>query len=143
MVIEVRPATLDDARDLAPRLRAADAAEARALGFTPEQALVGSVDVAQWAEAYVVNGVVEAITGLGTREGQGVPWLAGSDAIGRHPKFLLRESRRQIARMLGQYKALGNVVDANNGAAIAYLRRLGFTIDAPRDGFHRFHLRAA
>ena len=150
MAYEIRPATLEDAIDLAPRLRAADVAEIEAAsGRSPADVLADSVERAVWSEALAIDGKVEALGGLGTASmmfGPGIPWLLGSDRMTGHRRWFLRESRRQVARMLGHYDRLVNHVDARNAASIRYLDRLGFKIEDPAPWgvqglpFHRFHL---
>lgn len=149
----IRPATLDDAHDLAPRLRAADLAEIEAgTGRAVLDVLVESVTRSLWSEALLIDGRLEALGGLGTVSllfGPGVPWLLGSDRLTESPRWFLGESRRQVRRMLEHYEILTNRVDARNSAAIRYLRHLGFALDPPTPWgaaglpFHRFHTVAA
>jgi hypothetical protein len=149
-VIEIVPATLEHAADLAPRLRAADRQEIEAMsGRDPAEALAHSIGRGLWSEALMIDGQVEALGGLGTVSmlfGPGVPWLMGSDRLTERARWFLRESRRQVARMRETYGELVNWVDARNTLSVRYLERLGFTIDpaAPFGiaglPFHRFHL---
>jgi hypothetical protein len=130
--LRVVPATLDHARRLV--LRAGDAAEIAALGLSKEQALFASIERAVWAETYLVDGEPAAIVGLGLSSllgGWGVPWLLTGPACERHKKTFLRESRRQVARMLEEASPLINFVHADYRRALRWMAWLGFTIEAP------------
>jgi hypothetical protein len=145
----IRAATACDARDLAPRLRAADVLEIEAgSGRTPIDVLACSIARSLWSEALLIDGRVEALGGLGAMSillGPGVPWLMGSDALTASPRWFLRQSRRQVERMSRQYGRLVNWVDARNAASIRYLGHLGFVLDPPAPWgaaglpFRRFH----
>lgn len=130
--MEIVPATIDHAADLAPRLRALDLAEITAASGRPvSEVLAESLDRAVWAETLLVDGVPEAIGGLGTCSlmfGPGIPWMVASDRATERRRWFLGESRRQVRRMLGHYQQLENRVDARNDPAIRYLRWLGFTL---------------
>lgn len=132
MTALIVPATIDHALDLAPRLRALDLAEIEAASGRPAaEVLAESVERAVWSEALMVDGQAEAIGGLGTCSmmfGPGIPWMVASDRATQHRRWFLRESRRQVGRMLASYDRLMNHVDARNGPAIRYLRWLGFTL---------------
>ena len=147
-MIEIVPATLDHAADLAPRLRALDLAEIEAASGRPvTEVLARSVERAMWSEALMVDGKVEALGGLGTLSvmfGPGVPWLIGSDRLTERKRWFLAQSRRQVGRMLASYGVLVNYVDARNASALLFLRWLGFALEpaAPWGAkglpFHRF-----
>lgn len=130
--IRIVPATLDHARRLV--LRDGDAAEIAALGLTKEHALTASIERSVWAETYLVDGEPAAIVGLGLSSlvgGYGVPWLLTGPACERHRKTFLRESRRQVARMLAEASPLINFVHADYRRALRWMAWLGFTIEAP------------
>ena len=149
-MIEIVPATVDHAADLAPGLRALDLAEIEAAsGREPGEVLLESLDRALEASVALLDGRPIAIWGLGTHSlmlGPGVPWMVGSDDLASVGTVFLRESRRQVASMLGRYDTLTNFVDARNEPSIRYLRWLGFAFDeaAPWGHaglpFHRFHM---
>jgi hypothetical protein len=149
-VITLGPATPDHAADLASRLRPADLAEIEAAsGRPPADVLAESLDRALEARVALLDGRPIAIWGLGTLSmmfGPGVPWMVASPEIASVGQRFLRESRRQVAVMLGRYAVLTNHVDARNAPAIKYLRWLGFTFGVATPWghaglpFHPFHL---
>ena len=149
-MLAIVPATSDHALELAPRLRAADLAEIEASTGRPiDDVLLDSLSRAVWAETLVLAGRPEAIGGLCTQSlmfGPGIPWMVGSDRLTERARWFLRQSRRQVARMLGFYDSLVNFVDARNAASLRYLRHLGFTLDPAQPWghaglpFHRFHM---
>ena len=61
----------------------------------------------------------------------GVPWLLGSDPVTAYRRAFLVESRRMVARWLTLFEVLQNVVDARYGAALRWMRWLGFEIGPP------------
>ena len=148
MIVTIRPATEDDARDLAPRMREADAAEVWASGRkTPKAALLSSVRLSSHAWAGLVDGEIVAMWGVcpaSMLSRVGVPWMLASDALVAHQKAFLRRNAQYVAFMLSCYTRLTNWVDARNTTSIHWLRWLGFTIQpaephgALKMPFHRF-----
>lgn len=126
------PATADHASRLV--LREGDAAELAALGIGQEDGLRAALARAVWAETYLIGGEPAAIVGLGRSAlvgGHGVPWLLTGPAVERHRKLFLRESRRQVARMLAEVRPLVNWVHADYRRAVRWLEWLGFELDPP------------
>lgn len=152
MRVEVVPATLEHVADLAPRVRAADAAEIWAAArLTPEAALALGVRVSTGAWVGLVDGEVVCMFGVSPRSligGTGVPWMLGSDLIERHQMTFLRRCRPVVAWMRELYPVLANHVDDRNEAAKRWLRWLGFELADPaphgpdRLPFRRFEMRA-
>lgn len=77
----------------------------------------------------------------------GVPWMVCSDDLPRYRRAFLAESRAGLSRALDIYPRLVNYVHADNRSAMAWLRRIGFTVaDEPipygpySAPFHRFEL---
>ena len=125
----LRPATIDDAFDLAPRLRKADQAEILAQDIGDcDVVLAESIAVSSECLAFVPNGTVEALFGVADGELYGVPWLLGSEELFNQGKLLLTLPPPYLAKWLGQYKKLQNIVHKDNHRSIRWLRRLGFTI---------------
>jgi hypothetical protein len=63
--------------------------------------------------------------------GEGAPWMLATRLFERNRGALIRVAPSYIARMLAAFPHLLNVVDARNTKAIAWLRRVGFTILDP------------
>lgn len=133
-MIAMLPATEDDARELAPLLRAEDRAEVLALGVEPVDGLLQSVAAAREAWTWRADGLVICMAGVAPLSligRTGVPWLLGSDLVPAHRRIFMVETRRAVARWLGMFDVLRNVVDARYAAAIRWLRWLGFEVGEP------------
>ena len=148
----IKPATLDDAVFLAPRLRAADAAEIWAESHTlPLDALV--LSLANSSVAFTVHyGEPTAMFGLvpgSFLSGSARVWALGSDNNRGHRIKFLRHSRFIVDLLRQGYECLYNYVDARHKETLAWLRWLKADIlpAAPYgvDGlpFHRFEWRQA
>lgn len=134
MAITMLPATEDDARELAPLLRAEDRDEVLALGLDPVDGLLHSVVGAREAWTYRADGRIVCMAGVAPLSligATGVPWLLGSDLVLAHRRAFMVETRRTIGRWLTLFPMLRNVVDARYAAAIRWLGWLGFTIGEP------------
>lgn len=148
----IRETTMLDVAELAINLRAADAAEIRAYGIKePHAALVRSTVNSVLCWTGEVDGRVAAILGvapLSIMSGIGSPWMMGTPLLDRHARVLVRETPGYIARMLRAFPHLVNFVHAENTTSVRWLRRLGFTLDAPTphgpEGalFHKFEMKA-
>lgn len=124
-----RPATLDDARYLATRLRAEDVAEVRALvGVTPWTALSTGVRLGRSTvgcyrgQPFGIYGVAPS----GTPD-VGCPWMLATPDLVKHQKFFLRNCARAVESLHDGYPLLFNYVDARNEVHIKWLRWCGFT----------------
>lgn len=143
------PATAAHIHEMAPRVRAADRAEIAALGYGVEEGLLASLRTSLWARVALCRGRPICIWGLGAGSllgGVGGPWMISTPLIERFPRQFLRESRVQVAEMLGQFPILRGVVDARYAGALRWMRWLGFEMSDPIriNGvpFHNFELRA-
>ncbi len=150
-MIEIRPATLDDAAALV--MRAADRAEVEALaGRDPQEVLAESVERSSMAWAGCADGKLVCLFGVvpASLAGvTGVPWLLGSDDVCAYSRAFLRRNRAYVRGMLAEYPILRNVVDARNEVSIRWLKWLGFRFGTARPmGFENlpfipFEMRAA
>ena len=73
-----------------------------------------------------VGGVVPAGSLLGGEEG--IPWILGTDLLGKHPGALTRAAKDYFDRVKDVYPVMANYVDARNTKAIRWLKRLGFVV---------------
>lgn len=129
-VARVRPARLEDASALAPRLRKADLQEIDAgSGLDPVKALEASLGASERAFAVeLASGEVVAIFGVAkTSEAKlGAVWMVGADSIASIRFLFLRRSREWLKELSNGFQLLGNLVDARNTLHIEWLRWLGF-----------------
>ena len=76
----------------------------------------------------------------------GCPWMVATPRAENHRRALISTGKAYISAMLQNYAELENHVDARNRVSVAWLQRLGFTLDAPAPygalqlPFHRFHI---
>jgi len=74
----------------------------------------------------------------------GSPWFLATPRVSLHRRALIQKTFAYTEAMLDQYARLENHVDVRNTASIAWLRRIGFTIDPPapfgarQQPFHKF-----
>lgn len=127
-----RPATLDDAVYLAPRLRAADAEELDAFDDTPHEAkLRRSIERSEVALAATDDGEPIAVLGVGRMSmlsSVGIIWMLGSDGIERHRREVLRASKVFLQCCERDYIMLRNFVYTGHHRSLRWLAWLGFTI---------------
>lgn len=127
--IRIVPATMAHAEAI--ELRPGDAAEIAALGLVPQEALRTSLERALWADAYLAEGEVAAIQGLGLPSMLGrvaTPWLLTGMPVDRHRKAFLRLTRARVERMRCEWDLLVNYVHADYAQSIRWLAWLGFEI---------------
>ena len=131
--------------ELAAGLRRQDVAELRALGFDDPVYVIGHcVLLSHWCWAAHVGGALVCIFGV-SREGE--PWMLGTDLVKTHRRILAREAPRYIRQMLKDHPRLINRVHAANTVAVAWLRRVGFTLhpatpEPNGEMFHTFEMSA-
>jgi hypothetical protein len=116
-------------------LRPGDVAEIEALGLAPRQGLRLSLDRALWADAYLAEGEVAAIVGVGLPSMLGrvaTPWLLTGRPVDRHRKAFLRLTRARIELMRREWELLLNYVHADYAQSIRWLVWLGFEIAPAR-----------
>ena len=133
--VEYRPATIEDAYDLGPRLRKTDIAEIEPI--SDGHAIELLVDsVMRSAEAYtvLVDNQVVSICGIGTRtgkrEGEGVIWLLGAEGgyeLGAGVAYA-KLSYKWIREAFSRYTKLSNCVEAGNLMSVNWLTKMGFTM---------------
>ena len=127
-----RPATMDDVRYLAPRLRPADQAEVRA--FTGLPAAVALQGCLEASDRTFVGCTEDGEPGVlwGTQPVPGVRevgwiWMVGSDLMVRHRWEFLAQAKRFLPLAHERYPILTNHVDERNAVHIRWLRWMGFS----------------
>lgn len=77
------------------------------------------------------------------------PWLIGTTHLEGYRVTLARVGRQYVQRWIAEHRRLVNYVDARNKWSIAWLRRIGFSMDKAQPfgvaqlPFHRFHMEQA
>lgn len=62
--------------------------------------------------------------------------MVATDDLIKHKKFILKNSRPYVAKMLELYPdGLLNFIDVRNTVHIAYIKHLGFVIDGLTDSY--------
>lgn len=134
----IRPATPEDARRLAPVVRYSDAVEiAASSGSSPAAALLRGVEKSDWCNAVEIGGEVAALFGVLNGDPEraasstltvGVPWMLCAPLLFKQVGRLTfhRESLSWVDRMQADYDVLINFVDCRNTQAIKWLDRLDF-----------------
>ena len=131
-MIACRQAVPADAAWIAPKLRAADALEVHRLGLEPFEALRGGIERSEMAGVFVADG--EPLCAFGLERTSfltprvGCPWMLGTDALDRHKKPMLVETRRWVEEWWKDYDCLIAWVDVEYAGSIRWLRWLGFGI---------------
>lgn len=130
--VEIRPATQEDLLHLLGDMRQADWDEVEAAAGDVRAALLDGARASLWVDACVIDGELACVFGVAPLRGllgkQAAPWMLGTPWIDKNPSVLIAESRKYVARMVGQYPHLLNCVDARNKRSIRWLKWLGFTI---------------
>ena len=150
------PATDAHVRDIAARLRQPDREEMTAAhGLNAEDAvvrlsLVRAAAASSRALVAVDGQTGQAVALLGCAPvslvgGVAAPWLLGTDECQQYRRDLLERGRAAVWAWQQEWPVLVNHCDARHTAALRWLRRLGFTLDAPQPWgalgmpFVRFH----
>lgn len=76
----------------------------------------------------------------------GCPWMLATDRAYDYRRAFIECGRTYTQAMLGEYDSLANHVDARNTRSVAWLQRMGFTIEPAEPfgalglPFHPFHI---
>lgn len=152
--VNFRPLQAGDIAHIAEHLRAADRDELRAAkgeGVDFHDALGMSVLRSShvWIAADAEPVAVFGVAPVSILEGIGSPWFLSTPAAYKHPRALVVEGKRYLARMREVYPNLVNYVDERNEQSIRWLKRIGFTVHPAEPygvagrPFHRFTIGVA
>ena len=128
----VRPATIKDALQLAPKVRIADREEIRASdNKSPLEALVVPFSIDKSKNYTIVGNLNEGVIGMfgacPTKDpAYGVAWLISSEDLFKHTKQFMKECPYWISQMGNGYEYLYNWVDRRNWKSMKWLQFLGF-----------------
>lgn len=129
-VIEVVPANLGHACELAVHMRKEDVAEVAAMGMDPYEAIRRSWTLSggeSWT--MLVDGKTAAIGGVmgyGLLQGAGVIWLLTGNLVNQYPKAFWKVGKDMLRHVTSRYPYVTNLVDARYVSSIRWLRKLGF-----------------
>lgn len=130
-MITFAPATLVHVGPIATRMREIDRAECAAFGRSAKSALRMGV-ASSIAITVFVDERPEAMLGLTVTsaiDGEGTPWMLGTDEVYRHGRALMAFGPSLVASMLETCPHLSNFVMRRNHKAIRLLKRWGFTVE--------------
>jgi hypothetical protein len=129
----VRKAVLDDALELAPKMRKLDRQEIQAShGVTPLKALVLPFTYEKHKTFTILGTEQEGVIGMfGSTPSEqdpqyGVAWLLSSEQLFNHTRQFLKECPKWVEEMGKGYKFLYNFVDERNWQSLKWLQFLGF-----------------
>lgn len=137
----VRKAKLNDAIELAPKMRPADVLEIKRSDDTsPLEALIIPFTL-EHSKTYSIMSQAHEVIGMfgSTRAeepGYGVAWMLCSEELFEYTIQFLRECPHWVNEMGQGYKYLFNYVDKENTVALRWLEYLGFVqeLEIPKFG---------
>lgn len=136
MRYEIVPATRAHAQELARHMRPADFLEVSASHeSTVDETVEMSVRVSSEAWTLLIGDEVAAIWGVQpicAPARVGLVWMLSADAIDEHPVLFWRLCKKEVARLMREWRTLFNWIDARYDASLRWAKRLGFELDEPR-----------
>ena len=133
----MRPATHDDAAELAVTIRESDRLEVEATsGRGPLAVLLDGLELSSQAWTVLAEnqvmcmwGVVDRPSMLGERIG--AAWMLTAQCIEQYPKEFYRACKLVLPELLDDYDVLINWIDCRHEKALRWATRLGFQLDEP------------
>lgn len=142
----IRPATVQDVMDLAPRISASDRFEIMALaGMKPDEALaLGFFHSEKCMTGISPDGEVVAMLGVVpiVPRKEGSVWMLCAEDMGHSPRQIVRIASTWIAEQQERFEVLSNVVSEQNTRHRRLLKALGFTFLEPQDNVGPGKIRA-
>lgn len=132
------PATLEHAREIAPRIVAGPTFCAlwRKRGMTSLEAAEEAIRLSPHAWAGYGDGQLGALIGIvpqSMTSDKAMPWMLPTELVKTHARSFLRTSKQFIAEARTLYPELYGFVDTDNDASIKWLEWLGFKIEGGSD----------
>tara|TARA_Y100000385_G_scaffold277914_1_gene325529 strand:- start:2834 stop:3301 length:468 start_codon:yes stop_codon:yes gene_type:complete len=117
-----------DAAQIYEDMRMADMLECIGLGIHPRHALEESYEVSE--EAWTITDKdCRTVASFGVTQsnttGVGTIWLLGTYRIHNIKRTFIKHSKEWVARLMGDYKALTNIVCESNELSVRWLTWLG------------------
>ena len=130
--VTIRRATLEDAKKLARKLRAADVREIyRGSGRPPLVSLMTGVRETESYTAIDESGNPVMMFGISREDGLGIVWALGTDYVTQHPKTLQRLTVKVLENFSKGVDRLGGLIDPDNTTHVRWLQANGFTVEEP------------
>jgi len=123
----IRPATIDDALEVAQHLQEADRQEVLGTGHDPIVALPYSIAVSEAPVTFVSpEGQVAGVAGVSRTDAlSGGIWLLTTDVVKQYPKLFLKGAKEWVAKQ-NHFEMLHNIADPRNTSHLKLLKILGF-----------------
>lgn len=132
--IDIIDATEEHVKTLVDNIREPDRVECEVLGGNIEHMIKYSVDKSISAKAFVVNGDLVCIFGIGKINllgGAAHPWMLATDDINKYWFSFVRRSIEVVNKWKTEHKWMQNFVHVENDLSIKWLKWLGFKFKKP------------
>ena len=133
-IIKIVPGELKHAEELIENMNRDCVLECKALGMTPEQAVMDAFKRSDEIYTGLTDDRVGAMFGvvpfvmLGNT---GRPWMLSTELTAKEWLYTARASKKFIHHILNKYERLENAVDYRYKLSIRWLKWLGFTVERP------------
>ncbi len=110
------------------RLRAEHRAAVVSLGIAPHQSLRANFDISMFTRAWLIDGELAGLGGVTGSEisSTGYVWLALSEKATRYPVEIVKETRRQMARIMVTKRDLVTLIIPEDKTSLRFATWLGF-----------------
>jgi hypothetical protein len=150
MIDKIVRATIEHARDMAPRMRQMEVDEIMSShGMKPLECLSVGVSDSVLSWAWIIDGRVGCmfgITRLNMLDNDCYAWLLSSDLVDKYPRLFARRCKELLPELLFYNGKLIGHVDSRYDLSIRWLKWMGAKIDDAEPfgvqglPFHRFTL---
>lgn len=130
-MVEIVRADASHVPHLADTMRPGDAAEVRAQGLSPSEALMESLDRSTHAWTALSDGLPIAMWGVRSEDilaPGAVVWCLTGQGVENHKVAFLRHSRAFVKHLRNTYYDAWNIVDSRYEGALRWVEWLGFTV---------------
>lgn len=124
---QYRPATIRDGLEVAKNLRKEDRAELEGRGHTLLQLPFGVAISDHPTAFFSKDGEIAGVAGIVQQsDGIGAIWMLCTPVIHREPITFVRQAKKWLKSVEGDYRLLWNLADARNHVHHKLLKHLGF-----------------